>query len=372
VTVEVRPVNGRGERGEFVRLPFSLHRGHAAWVPPLLYEERRFFDARTNLAFGYSDVRLALAHRNGAVVGRIAGIVNRRANAVRGERTARFGFLECTEDQEVAGALLGHVEDWARGLGMDRVVGPMGFSDQDPEGLWIEGFGSEPTLATYANFPYVAPLLAAAGYEKEVDYVVYALPVPNEPTEAQARIRNRLLARRRFRLVPVRSRRDVRRLALPVLRVMNEAFQHLYGYVSLEEREMETLAKRYVPVIDPRFLKVVSSADGIAGFVLGVPNMDPGFRAANGRLFPLGVLRILAAARRSKQFDLLLAGVRPRWWRLGLTALLGAELLESVRDAGFETADSHLILETNERTRSEMERLGGRLSKRYRIFRKAL
>jgi GNAT superfamily N-acetyltransferase len=153
---------------------------------------------------------------------------------------------------------------------------------------------------------------------------------------------------------------------------MNEAFHNLYGYVPLDEPEMAALAKRYVPVIDPRFLKVVASRDGLAGFVLGVPNMDPGFRAAGGRLFPFGIFRILAAARRSKQFDLLLLGVRPRFWRFGLTALLGAELIESVHRAGLRMGDSHLILETNSRPRSEMERLGGHVSKRYRIFGKTL
>lgn len=370
--VEIRPVNGSRDRTDFIHLPYLLHVGHAAWVPPLLFEERRFFEERTNVAFGYSDVRLALAHQAGVVAGRIAGIVNKRANEVWGQRTARFGYLECPNDPEMAQALLCHVEDWARRLGMERLVGPMGFSDQDPEGLWIDGFGHEPTLATYANFPYHASLLTAAGYEKEVDYVVYSVSVPSEPTESQARIRRRLLARGRFWPVPVVSRRDVRRLALPVLSVMNEAFRHLYGYVPLDEWEMAALAKRYIPVIDPRFLKVVASDDGIAGFVLGVPNMDPGFRAANGRLLPFGVFRIQGAARRSKQFDLLLVAVKPRYWRVGLTALLGAELIESVHAAGLRMGDSHLILETNARTRAEMERLGGRLSKRYRIFRKAL
>ena len=372
MSVDVRPVTGSRGLRDFIRLPYVLHAGHAAWVPPLVFEERRFFDERKNGAFGYSDVRLALAYRNGVVAGRIAGIVNRRANDVWGQRTGRFGFLECPDDLEVARALLGHVENWARLLGMERVVGPMGFSDQDPEGLWIAGFEHEPTLATSVNFPYHAALLTAAGYEKEVDYVVYSVPVPSEPTQSQERIRRRLLSRGRFWPVPVRNRRDVRRLALPVLRLMNEAFRHLYGYVPLDEGEMAALARRYVPIIDPRFLKVVASQDGIAGFVLGVPNMDPGFRAANGRLLPFGVFRVWAAARRSKQFDLMLLGVRPRFWRVGLTALLGAELIESVHRAGLEVGDSHLILETNSRTRAEMERLGGRLSKRYRIFRKVL
>ena len=169
--VEVRPVTTRKELARFVRFPERLHRDHQQWVPPLRADERRLLDPKRNRAFRYCDCTVALAYCEGAVVGRVLGIVNRRYNEARGERSARFGHLECIDDQAVAHALLDHVEQWARGQGTTRIVGPMGFTDQDPEGFQVSGFEHEPALATYCNFEYVVRLLETEGYAKEVDYV---------------------------------------------------------------------------------------------------------------------------------------------------------------------------------------------------------
>ncbi len=365
-------VSAGRELSAFIRLPWALHRSDRLWVPPLLRDERRFFDRRRNHAFSYCDATLALAYRGSEPVGRILGIVNHRHNQKAGERTARFGCLECVDDDAVAQGLLGHVEAWARARGLTRCVGPMGFTDQDPEGFLVEGFEHPPTIATCWNRPYVNGLLERAGYAKEVDYVVYRLPVPAEPPEPYQRVLRRSAARAEFQLVEFATRRQLAAYVTPILRLMSETFESAYGFVAPDAEEMRELARQYLPVLDPRFVKVVTRGGEVVGFIVAMPNLASGLRRANGRLFPFGLLHVLRAARASRQLDLLLGGIRARHRGRGIDVMLGAAMMRAARAAGFEQMDSHHELESNAAMRAEMERLGGQVYKRYRIYQRAL
>jgi len=167
MTVQLTPVADRRSLKQFIFLPEQLHRDHPKWMPPIYMDEWKYYDPRKNRAFGYSDVTMVLAWKDGRLVGRVMGIVNRRHNDMMKEATARFACLESTDDPEVAHALLAHVESWARERGMTKIIGPFGFNDQDPEGFLVEGFEYEPTIVTYYNFPYLIPLLEAEGYAKD-------------------------------------------------------------------------------------------------------------------------------------------------------------------------------------------------------------
>jgi hypothetical protein len=370
--IAVREVSGRAELRSFIRLPYVLHRGHPEWVPPLLRDEYRQFNRRKNRAFTYSDGTLVLAYRGQLACGRILGIVNRRDNLRRGQRTARFGYLECSEDRSVASALLGHVEQWAMARGADMIVGPMGFTDQDPEGFLIEGFNHEPTIATYANMPYMPRLVEDCGYTKEVDYVVYKVKVPQSIPESYERISHRILSGGEFKVIEFQRRRELRPYIRRVLSLMNETFAELYGYTVLDDFEMEDLAKKYWLLLDPRFVKFATKSGRDVAFMIAMPNVDPGLRKARGRLFPFGLLYILRSARKSRQLDLLVAGIKEEGRARGLGVVGMTAMMRSARTAGFEVMDSHLELETNTRVRAEMERLGGTACKRYRVFQKKL
>ena len=370
--VQIKEVTRRRELREFIYLPAKIHRNHQKWAPPIYADEWRYLNPEKNIAFSYCDTVLGLAHRNNAFLGRIMGIINRRHNELRDEKTARFAYLECFEDKEVAHALLDFVEQWAQRNGMRRIVGPMGFTDQDPEGFLVEGFEHEPTIATYYNFEYIPSFLEAEGYRKEVDYVVYKVKVPAEIPEVYKRICKRLLVQTEYRLVEFTKRKELKPYIRPTLNLMNETFANLYGYVPLDEKELDHLAKRYLPVVDPRFAKVVTKDGQVIAFILGVPNMDEGFRQAKGHLFPLGIFKIFRAAKKSKQLDLLLGGIKEEYRGRGLDVLMGQAMMRSARNAGFEYMDSHHELETNLLVRAEMERGGGEIYKRYRIFQKHL
>lgn len=248
----------------------------------------------------------------------------------------------------------------------------MGFTDQDPEGFQVEGFEHEPTIATYSNFPYMAELLESNGYRKEVDYVVYKVPVPLRISKLDEAIAARALGRGGYRLLEFRTRRQLKPFVRPILEIMNETFEGLYGYVTLGREEMDELARKFWLFLDPRFVKVAVRGSLSVAFLIAVPNADPGFRRARGRLFPFGLLQIVAASRRSRQLDLLAAAVRREDRGRGLDAVGMAAILRSAIAAGFQVLDSHLELETNRLVRAEMERLGGVVCKRYRIFQRRI
>ena len=369
---EVREVRTRRDLRLFIHLPMKLHRGHRGWVPPLFGEEWDYFRPATNRAFAFSDAVLALAWRGGAPVGRIMGLVNTRYNRARGENRARFGFLECANEPETAAALLGFVEDWARAKGTDRIVGPLGFSDQDPQGFLIEGFEHEPAVGTNCNHPFMSALVERAGYAKDMDYVVYKVGLGGGVPEFYRKIAERAARKNVCRLKEYTSRRELEKDMIPILTLMNDCFRELYGYHELDEPEMIALGKRFLPVLDPRFVKTALSGPDIVGFNVAMPNLAPGLRKARGRLFPLGLFWILRAGRRAKQLDSLVGGIRTDFRGRGVDAILGCATLASAIAAGFEFVDTHHELEYNQKVRGEMEKLGGVVYKRQRVYGKDL
>ena len=228
--IEIREVNGKKDLRTFIYLPEKVHADHPKWVHPIYMDEWSYFDPAKNKAFGYCDTILLLAWRGAECVGRVMGIINHRYNEHRNEKTARFGFLETRKDPEVVRALLGRIEDWARGKGMTRVVGPYGFSDQDPEGFMIEGFEHGVTLASYYNFEWMPKLVEDAGYVKDIDYFVYKIDIPKEMPEFYKRIYERAQRKGGFEVVEFTSKKQFKPYIRPILNLMNEtlhAEQHL-------------------------------------------------------------------------------------------------------------------------------------------------
>ncbi|MGB7295047.1 MAG: hypothetical protein WBC70_05605 [Candidatus Aminicenantales bacterium] len=374
MAIDVREVRTRRDLKTFIHLPEKIHRGHRNWVHPIYMDEWKYFDPKKNKAFGYCQTILLLAFRDGRAVGRIMGIINTRFNEYRKEKLGRFGFLETWEDQEVVHALLGRVEEWARGLGMIRIVGPYGFSDQDPEGFLIEGFERRATIATYSNYEWLPRLVENEGYTKDIDYFVYKLDVPREFPEFYKKIFERTARKGVFKVVEFRKRKELKPWIRPVLSLMNECYtgSDIYGFAPLEEKEMDDLAKRYMPILDPRFIKVVAKDGEPVAFVVGIPDMTEGIQKARGRLFPFGFIHILRAAKKTRQLDLLLGAVSEKYRGQGLDVFMGTRMIQSAQEAGMEFMDSHHEMETNVRVRAEMERMGGQIYKRFRIFQKNL
>jgi hypothetical protein len=374
MSLEVREVKTRKDLKAFIYLPEKMHAQQRNWVPPIYYDEWKYFDPQKNKAFSYCQTILLLAFREKRLVGRAMGIINSRYNEYRKEKIARFGYLETWEDQEVVHNLLRRLEEWARGRGMTRIVGPYGFSDQDPEGFLIEGFENRATIATYYNFEWMPKLVENEDYIKDIDYYVYKLDVPKELPEFYKKIIERAQKKGNFRVIEFTKRKELKSWIRPVLGLMNECYTggEIYGFAPLDEKEMDNLAKRYLPILNPRFIKVVVKDGEVGAFVVAIPDMTEGIQRAKGRLFPFGFLKILRASRKTKQLDLLLGAVKEKYRGMGLDVLMGSKILISAQEAGFEFMDSHHEMETNVKVRGEMEKMGGKVYKRFRVYQKAL
>jgi GNAT superfamily N-acetyltransferase len=372
--IEIREVKTPKDLKTFIHLPEKIHAGHANWVHPILMDDKKYFTRKRNKAFDYCDVVLLLARRGGEVVGRVMGIINTRFNAYRKEDIARFAYLETWDDKEVFQALVRSVEDWARAKGATRIIGPYGFSDQDPEGWLIEGFENRATIATYYNFEWMPRFIEDMGYAKDIDYFVYKIPVPKELPEFYVKIHDRIRRKGNYTLLEFKKRKDLKPWIHPLFELMNETYvnSNIYGYAPLEPKEMDDLAKRYLPVVNPHFIKVIAKDGEPAAFVIGMPDMSEGIQKAKGKLFPLGFIKILRAAKKTKQLDLLLGAIKEKYRGMGLDVMMGVKMIQSALDAGYEVMDTHHEMEANVKVRAEMERMGGKIYKKFRVFQKAL
>lgn len=372
--IRVYPVESKSDLRKFIHLPAKIHKNHTNWVPPIYMDEWQFFNPKKNRLFSHSDTILLLASQNNQVVGRIMGIINHRYNEAQNENNARFCFLETYDNYEVAEALLKAIEDWARTKKMDKVVGPLGFSDKDPQGLLIEGFDQPIVIATNCNFPYMVDFVVKAGYGKEIDLVVYKVNVPDRIPEFYSKILERSLRNNKeLKVVDFYTRKQIKPYVTPVLELVNETFKEIYGFAALDEEEMKEFATRYLPILDPRFIKiVVNENNNVVAFILGMPDISEGIKKCKGYLFPFGIIQIFRSQKRTHQLNLLLGGIQEHYRNKGIDTIMGVKMLEEAQKAGLKYIDSHLELENNLKMRAEMEKMGGVVYKRYRIFNKSI
>lgn len=373
MTFEIKEATTRKEKKLFIYLPEKLYENrYPQWVHPIYVSEEEFFDSKKNGAWKYSDAILFLALKDGKPCGRIMGIVNHKVNKFRSENSARFGFFDSIDDQGIASALFGAVEEWARNKGCDRIIGPLGFTDLDPEGVLVEGHENRATITTWWHPPHTPKLIETAGYRKEVDWVTYKVDLTKPLPEVYTKIAKRVLERTGYKLENVRKRNDLEPFIKPVFELINEAYQHLYGFSPLDPEEIDKIAADYLPLLDTRFVKLVTLDGKLVAFSIGLPDMTEGIRKARGRLFPFGIFKILSAAKKTKQLDMMLGAIKEEHRGKGLDVLMAVDIHEKAVKAGMTHSDSHHELETNTVMRAEMEKLGGRIYKRHRIFYKEL
>ncbi len=374
MTAEIRQVITKNELRQFIHLPAKIHRGHLNWVPPVYIDEWNYFNPKKNRLFDHCDTVLVLAWKNGKAVGRIMGIISHPYNEKHNEKGARFAFMETWNDSDVFHSLIEYVSAWARIKGMETVIGPLGFSDKDPQGFLIEGFDQPVSISSNCNLPYMAELIEREGFQKKVDLVAYRIAVPKEFPSFYKRIAERFYRNNpTFRVLEFSSRRSVKPYIRAVLGLVNETFVAIYGFLPFSEKEMDDFANRYLYLINPGFIKIIMNPEQeVVAFIIGMSDVSDGMRKSKGYLFPFGFYHIFRAGKRSNQLNLLLGAVHPAYQGKGLDVILGTRILESAKKLGKTVIDSHLELEHNWKVRSEMEKMGGKVYKRFRIWKKEL
>lgn len=374
MNIQIKEVSNKRELRQFIHLPARIHRGHSNWVPPVYMDEWVFFNPRKNTSFSHSDTQLLLATRGKKVVGRIMGIINHKYNGEHNENAGRFCFLETYNEPEVAHALLAHVETWAKSRKMDTLIGPLAFSDKDPQGLLIEGFNAPMVITTNCNYPYLVDFVKGSGFTKKLDLVVYDVPVPEQIPEFYQKIHERVLRNNTgLTLVNLKTKREIKPWIVPVLSLMNATFSEIYAFTPLSNKEMKEFASRYLMILDPRFIKIlINEQKEVVAFVLGIPDITDGIRKSKGYVLPIGIFQILRSQKKTDRLSLLLGAIREDYRKGGIDTILGINMLKEAQKAGLLHIDSHLEMESHFKMRSEMEKMGGEVYKRYRIYQKPL
>ena len=370
--LEIVSLSNRKLLNEFIRLPYILHMHHSGWTPPLHRDERDYLDPGKNPGFRYCDATLALALLDGRPVGRIMGVVNNRYNLSKNVKTARFCLFECINDQETAHMLFEYIGRWAQEKDMTEIIGPFGMYYHDPTGFIVEGMEHPPALSTYVNFDYIPPMVEKEGYTTAKEFRVYRIEVPAEMPPVYQRIEKKIKTNVNLKRINFTSRRQLKPYIMSVVRLLNETYEDIHGYSRLDDVEVENIAGQYLKYLDPALIKAVEYEGELAGFIIAMPNISKGLIAAKGHLFPFGFMHLLLSAKRSEQLDLLLGGIKKKYQGIGIDILLGMELLATARSKKFSIIDSHLELETNFKIHAEMEKVGGKVYKKYRLYQKSL
>jgi hypothetical protein len=368
----IKEVRTKKDRREFIYLPAKVHKHDPNWLPPIYMDEWALFNKKKNKSYEYTDAVLFLACRNKKAVGRIMGLINRRYNSIHNEHHGRFCFMECYEYQDVVHALITKVESWARENGMIKLVGPLGFSDKDPQGFQIEGFEYPQFMTSATNSSYLPEMIAKEGYEKKVDLVNYLAPMPSQLPPIYEKVLSRFANKKEFKVIEFQSRKELKPYIISALELMNDTFMEIYGFVPLTDKEKLDFAARYLSILDPKFIKLVKDNDTLIGFAIGMPDISLGIRKAKGKLFPFGIFKILRESRRSKKLQMLLGGVKKSYRGQGVDVLMAIKLWQSGIKHKMDWIDSHLVLENNRRMRAECERIGGQVIKKFRIYQKEL
>lgn len=374
MSVTVREATKPSDYRKALKFTFDLYRGNPNWVPPLISEEMETFNPKKNPALEFCETKTWLAERDGRIVGRITGILNRRFIEKWQDLHARFGWVEFIDDAEVADSLFDAVENWAREMGMRAIVGPMGFTDFDKEGLLVEGFDELSTFAMLYNHRWYKDHLERRGYLKEVDWIERRVTVPAEGIpEKVMRVSELVFKRKGLRALDVKTSKAYRPYIPEIFALLDEAYSHLYGYVSLTDKMIKLYASRYFSFIDPDFTKLVLDSEGkLAAVGIAMPSLSVAAQKAKGRLFPFGACHFLSAMKKPETLDLYLVAVRKDLQNLGLNSILMNEVTANAIKRGVKFAETNAELESNAAIQSFWKFYDAREHKRRRVYRKDL
>ena len=331
-----------------------------------------------------------MAYKDGKLVGRVAAILNKRANETWKKKEVRFGWVDFVNDMEVSEALFKAVEDWWKERGMTEMVGPLGFTDFDAEGMLVEGFEQLGTMATIYNFPYYPEKwllpnsflvyypqhMEKLGFEKEADWVEFKIYIPDAIPDKHKRISEIIMRKYGLKIVKCTSTKDINKYGQAIFDLMNEAYSPLFGYSALSPKQIQQYIKMFLPILDLRMVTLVTDAeDKIVAVGISMPSLSKALQKGKGRLLPFGwyhLLKLIYLKKYPKVLDLLLVAVKPEYQNKGVNALLFYDLIPVYQQLGFEYAESNPELELNEKVQAQWEYFKTEQHKRRRAYKKSL
>ena len=373
MAVTIKKVTTKRELKRFIRFNYELYKENPYSVPDLYDDMLNTFNRRKNAAFEFCEADYFLAYKDGRLVGRVAAIINNRANQTWGKKEVRFGWIDFTDDAEVSEALIRTVEQWGKERGMTHIVGPLGFTDMDAEGMLVEGFDQLGTMATIYNYPYYPQHIERLGFTKDADWVEYKIYIPDAIPDKHKRISDLIQRKYNLKIKKYTSSRKIARdYGQAIFELINEAYTPLYGYSALTQRQIDQYVKMYLPILDLRMVTLITDADDrLVAVGISMPSLSEALQKSHGRLLPFGwyyLFKALFFKRRARMLDLLLVAVKPEYQNKGVNALLFSDLIPVYQQLGFEYAESNPELELNGKVQAQWEYFRTEQHKRRRAF----
>jgi GNAT superfamily N-acetyltransferase len=350
MSIEIKQVTTTKDLLRFVKYNIKLYSKNPYHVPGLIVDEMMTLDKKKNPAFETSEAIYFLALKDRRIVGRIAGIINNKANSIWNNKNARFGFVDFIDDGEVADALFKAVEQWAVSKGMTHLQGPFGFTDMDHEGMLIHGFDQLGTMGTIYNFPYYPQHLERMGYMKACDWKEYKIYIPESVPEKHRRIGEIVSKKYGLTVKKFKRRKDIWPYAEKIFHTLNAAYSPLYGVVPLSDKQIKYYVQMYIPMLRLNMITLIvrESDDAVVGFGITMPSLSDALRKAGGRFLPFGFIPLLKALYgKPKVIDLYLIGVLPEYQGKGVNAIIFNDLIPVYQKLGVIYAESNPELETN-------------------------
>ena len=373
--IEVREVVSRRQKREFLEFPNRLYKDCPYYVPPLYMDERKIF-TENYIYYETCEAVYYNAYRDGVMAGRISGILQHSSNDKWGQKRVRFTRFDVIEDFEVAKALFGAVEDWARSKGMEEVVGPLGFSDLEREGLLIEGFDQMSTFEEAYNYEYYGKFIEKLGYAKEVDWTESQIRYPRDPesVEEMKKMAAFVLKRYRLHLGNATSGRDfLRKYKDGFFEVLDKSYDKVYGTVPFTDSMKKLLVDNFNLIIDEKHaIVVLDENEKVVCMGISFPSIAKAMQTAGGHLTPLALIRVLKALRHAEVLDLGLIGVDPEYLNRGVSVVIANELCRMLADPQLKYADTNLNLEDNAAILNLWKRFDEKRNKRRRSYLKKL
>jgi len=376
MSVEIKEVTTRRQLREFVNYPERLYRDNPYYVPPLVFDQMDTLDQKKGAAQDFCKSKLYLAYKDGKPAGRVAAIVNELANKQWDHKEVRFGWYDFINDREVSRALMDKVEEFGRQHGMESVVGPLGFTDFDPEGLLVEGFDQMSTMALIYNYPYYVDHIEAMGFGKDADWIEYKVYLPEVFPERVGRMANIVQERANVHLKQL-NRKLVRKedYGHKIFKLINECYKDLYNFTVLPDKMAEKYLGFYLDILDLKFVSIVENEkDEIVAFGITMPSIAKALQKSRGKLFPFGWWYLMRSLfiKREEGVEMLLVGVRPDYRNSGVNTLVQADVFRKYTEAGMKWAESNAILETNIKNQGQFKEFEHDCKKRRRSYIKKL
>ena len=373
MSVEIKKVTTKSDLKRFIRFNYEFYKNNPYSVPDLYDDMLGTFSPKKNAAFEFCEADYFMAFRDGKMVGRVAAIINRRANETWKKKTVRFGWIDFIDDIEVSTALIDTVKQWGKERGMTEMEGPLGFTDMDAEGMLVEGFDQLSTMATIYNYPYYPQHMEKLGLVKSADWVEMKIYVPDAIPEKHKRISEIISKRYNLHIRKLKSKKEVYKTGIghEIFRLINEAYTPLFGYSRMTERQIDQYVNMYVPVLDLRMVTLVENEKNeLVAVGISMASLSRALQKAKGRLLPFGWWYLLKALmwKRPKVLDLLLVAVRPDYQGKGANALLFTDLIPIYKKMGFEYAESNPELEMNDKVQNQWQYFKTEQHKRRRCF----